>query len=113
MSKKLGINNNYLEAIYYLLWLTQDNQFENGLGFSIPNSLFLKYGMPTAWYFTGKHGKILRKSDKAFTIENILKAMSTNTDKFEICSVLYILYERSEKVEIKYLGYQDLLSAFD
>lgn len=103
------IDTNYIEAFYYLLWQREEIYTEH-LRINIPNTLFIRNAIPKVWNFTCKEGRILRKSEKFITSENILKVFGANKDKFEIVSILFMCHE-TEKVHIKYMNYNELLSA--
>ena len=103
------IDTNYIEAFYYLLWQREDVYTEH-IKMNIPNTLFLRNGIPKVWNFTSKEGRILRKSEKFITSENILKVFGANKDKFDIVCEFFMCQE-DERVHIKYITYNDLLSA--
>jgi hypothetical protein len=101
--------SNYIEAFYYLLWQREEIYTEH-LRINIPNTLFIRNSIPKVWNFTGKDGRILRKSEKCITSDQIVKAFGANKDKYDIVAVLFVCHEQ-ERVEIKYMNYSELRSA--
>ena len=48
------------EEFFRLMWLKDEMNF--GPSLNIPDSIVMKYGQPTSWYFTANNGKIRKKN---------------------------------------------------
>ncbi len=48
------------EEFFHLMWLKDELNF--GPSLNIPDTIIIKYGQPTCWYFTAKNGKLRKKN---------------------------------------------------
>lgn len=54
------INDGINEEFFRLMWLKDELNF--GPSLNIPDTIVVKYGQPTSWYFTAQNGRIKKKN---------------------------------------------------
>ena len=54
------LNDGINEEFFRLMWLKDELNF--GPSLNIPDTIIVKYGQPTAWYFTAQNGRIKKKN---------------------------------------------------
>lgn len=65
-------NSDGIQAtFYYFLW--SKSKYSQAMKFRIPNTVIFEDGVPTAWFFTGKKGSILKKGPSNTSIPAIKK----------------------------------------
>jgi hypothetical protein len=73
-----GIN----EEFFRLMWLKDELNF--GPSLNIPDTIVMKYGQPTVWYFTANNGKIKKKNRQNLMSARIEEVFTKNILGYDI-----------------------------
>lgn len=81
-----GIN----EEFFRLMWLKDELNF--GPSLNIPDTIIVKYGQPTSWYFTAQNGKIKKKNRQNLMNARIEETFTKHVLGYDIIAVFVNVY---------------------
>lgn len=79
-----------VEKLYHLLWQHDVVGDKVSCDLQIPDTVLIRKGVPTFWYFTDKNGKIMRKNTKKVKLETVYSSFVKKVGSSGI--VAYFLY---------------------
>ena len=81
-----GIN----EEFFRLMWLKDELNF--GPSLNIPDTIIVKYGQPTSWYFTAQNGKIKKKNRQNLMNARIEETFTKHVLGYDVIAVFVNVY---------------------
>ena len=83
----------HIELFYLLLWIHNSSagpeEQNEHIRVWIPDTVIVKYRSPTAWYFNGRDGQVLKKRAESLTFEALLGAFRARQNNPEAAAVIY------------------------
>ena len=81
-----GIN----EEFFRLMWLKDELNF--GPSLNIPDTIVVKYGQPTSWFFTAQNGKIKKKNRQNLMSARIEETFTKHILGYDIIATFVNVY---------------------
>lgn len=85
-----GIN----EEFFRLIWLKDELNF--GPSLNIPDTIIVRYGQPTNWYFTASNGRIKRKNRQNLMNARIEEVFTKNILGYDVIAVFVNMYNEPD-----------------
>lgn len=96
ISKGRGLEDDGVsDEFFHYLWTKDELNFSPPI--NIPDTVFMKYGQPTMWYFTSKDGKIKRKHKQNLNPTNIEESFKKHPGYDVVASFITIPLETDSK----------------
>jgi hypothetical protein len=73
------------DELFHYLWTKDEVNFSPPI--NVPDTVFMKYGNPTVWYFTSKDGKIKRKNKQNLTPGHIETSFKKHSLGFDVVAL--------------------------
>jgi hypothetical protein len=79
------------EEFFHLMWLKDELNF--GPSLNIPDTIVVKYGNPTAWYFTANNGKVRKKNRQNLMNARIEEVFTKNILGYDVLAMFINIYQ--------------------
>jgi len=79
------------EEFFHLMWLKDELNF--GPSLNIPDTIIVKYGQPTSWYFTNSNGKVRKKNRQNLMNARIEEVFTKNVLGYDILATFVNIHQ--------------------
>jgi len=79
------------EEFFHLMWLKDELNF--GPSLNIPDTIIVKYGQPTSWYFTNNNGKVRKKNRQNLMNARIEEFFTKNVLGYDILATFVNIHQ--------------------
>jgi hypothetical protein len=90
------------ESLYHYLWMKSPFSDISNLKVNIPHTVLFQSGMPVAWFYTLKDGKIQKKNFVSTVFENIEEVFLKEVSDSGIVAY-FVYYNENDEVTIMYM----------
>ena len=82
------------EEFFHLMWLKDELNF--GPSLNIPDTIVVKYGQPTCWYFTASNGKVRKKNRQNLMNARIEEVFTKNILGYDVLAMFINIYQEED-----------------
>jgi hypothetical protein len=79
------------EEFFHLMWLKDELNF--GPSLNIPDTIIVKYGQPTCWYFTANNGKVRKKNRQNLMNARIEEVFTKNILGYDVLATFVNIHQ--------------------